>query len=377
MSIMFEPIRIKNMLVKNRLARSATYEGMADFEGRPQFRLAELYYRLAQSETGLIFTSACMVDRYKDLPDVPGYVYATAIDEDSYIDDWKLIVEGVQSRDAKIVMQLVHPGRQDVPKLRGGPAPVPSEVPIPGMDVAMKAMTAGEIGEMVEKFAQAARRTKEAGFNGVQLHGGHGYLISNFLSPYMNVRNDEYGGTTENRARLVCEIIKRTRELVGPDFPIMIKMNCDDFVDGGLEVSAAIPQAKAIVAAGIDCIEVTGGIGFQSGHMISAIGINKPEEEAYFLEYSTALKQALEIPIILVGGLRSPEVIERVIRDGGADLVSMCRPFIREPDLIKRWKSGDLTKAACISCGKCSINLFKKQLKCFVEEKLREKTGSE
>jgi 2,4-dienoyl-CoA reductase-like NADH-dependent reductase (Old Yellow Enzyme family) len=376
MSIMFEPGRIKNMVVKNRLARSATYEGMADHQGRPRPELAEAYKKLADGEVGLIFTSAAMVDNYKNLPAVDGYVYPVAMDEDVYIDDWRPIVEGVQSRGAKIVMQIVHPGRQDNPKLRGGPAPVPSEVPIPGMNVNMKAMTVDEIRGMVEKFAQAIRRIKQAGFDGVQFHGGHGYLINNFISPYMNLRDDEYGGSTKNRARFVKDTVKRARELVGDDFPIMIKMNCDDFVEGGLDMNEAVEVAKVISAAGIDCIEVTGGIGVQSGHRISEAGINKPGKEAYFKDYAAALKKALDVPVILVGGMRSPQIIEKVIQDNVTDFVSMCRPFIREPGLVKRWKSGDLEKAACISCNKCAANTFKKTMRCYVEEKLK-KGGAE
>ncbi len=377
MSIMFEPGKIKNIVTRNKLARSATYEGMADHEGHPRQKLAELYYQLAEKEVGLIFTGAAMVDRYRNLPDKEGYVYALAVDEDSYIDDWKPIVEGVQSRGARIVMQVVHPGRQDNPKLRGGPAPVPTEVPIPGFNYSMHAMTNDEIKEMIEKFAQAARRVKEAGFDGVQLHGGHGYMISNFISPYMNLRDDEYGGSSKNRARFVKDVVRRARELVGDDFPIMIKMNCDDFVNGGIDKNEAVEVAKVISAdGGIDCIEVTGGIGVQSGHMISLTGINKPEKEAYFREYAAALKEALDIPIILVGGMRSPEVIEKVIVEGTADLVSMCRPFIREPALVKRWRSGDLSKAACISCSKCAANVFRRQMRCYVEEKLKKSMGT-
>lgn len=368
MSIMFESATIKGLEIKNRLARSATYEGMADVEGRPRPRLAEEYYKLAEGEVGLIFTSASMVEGYPNLPDIPGFVYPVTMDDDKYIDDWRPIVEGVQERGAKIAMQLVHLGRQDNPKLRGGPVPAPSEVSPPGINLKLRAMTIDDIEEAVEKFAQATRRIKEAGFDGVQFHGGHGYLISNFISPYMNVRGDEYGGSSENRARFVTDLVKRSRELAGDDYPIMIKMNCDDFVDGGLEINEAVQVAKVIAEAGMDCIEVTGGIGVETGLNISAMGINKPEKEAYFKDYAAALKKNIDIPIILVGGMRSPEVIEKAIEDGAADFVSLSRPFIREPGLVKRWKSGDRAKATCISCGQCGLNTFKKSMRCYMEE---------
>ena len=219
MSILFEPGTIKNLVIRNRFVRSATFEGMANFEGRPLPELGRLYYRLAESDVGLIITSAAFVDRYKTLPDVSGLAYPTAMDDDSYIENWRPIVEGVHKRGAGIAMQIVHPGRLDLPALRGAPAMAPSAVPDKSGQIAPRAMTQEEIADMVQKFAQACRRVQEAGFDAVQLHGGHGYLISNFISPYLNVREDEYGGTTENRSRFILEIVAAARKLVGARLP--------------------------------------------------------------------------------------------------------------------------------------------------------------
>jgi 2,4-dienoyl-CoA reductase-like NADH-dependent reductase (Old Yellow Enzyme family) len=202
------------------------------------------------------------------------------------------------------------------------------------------------------------------------LHSCHGFLINNFISPYANVRNDKYGGSTENRARFIVEIIERARELVGPEFPILIKMNFDDFIDGGLQRAEAIRIAQKIVKAGIDCIEVTGGTHSNNPDRISAAGIHKCEDEAYFREYAKALKQSVDVPVILVGGNRSYENMSKLVADGVSDFVSMSRPLIREPGLIKRWWDGDLEKARCISCNKCRENMALRSLRCYEEEPL-------
>ena len=273
-----------------------------------------------------------MVERFKlQLPAGQDIAYPLFIDRDELVEPWKPIVAAVQSRGATIAMQIVHPGRQEDPGLRLGEPPLaPSPVELHGSGVVPREMTVQEIREMVEKFAQACRRVKEAGFDAVQLHGGHGYMISNFISPYTNRRTDDYGGDTERRARFIVDIVRRARELVGDDYPIMIKMNCDDFVPGGLTKDEAVRVASLIEEGGIDCIEVTVGIPDAREQMLRK-GINKQEKEAYLRPYAEALRPALSIPLILVGGMRSPRVIEKILSDGTADMVSISRPFIREP----------------------------------------------
>ncbi len=371
MSVLFDEVNVCGMTLKNRFVRSATYEGYAAVDGQPTERLARLYYELAEGEVGLIMTSATQVDGYKNLPEVEGLPYPTAMDDDKFIDHWRPIVDGVHERGSKFAMQIVHPGRSDTPGLRRADPIAPSAVPIEATGVTPHAMTTEEIKASVEQFAQACRRVKEAGFDAVQLHGGHGYLISNFISPYTNVREDKYGGNTENRARFIVEIVERARELVGADYPIMIKMNCDDFVPGGLDSDEAVKVAKIITEAGIDCIEVTGGIA-ESRKQTARKSIVMEMDEAYFRPYAAALKENVSVPIILVGGLRTPSVIEKAVQEGAADLVSMSRPFIQEPGLVKRWKEGDLSKAECVSCNRCGDNVFKRPLVCYIKEKRKE-----
>ncbi|GAB4351314.1 MAG: NADH:flavin oxidoreductase [Candidatus Abyssubacteria bacterium] len=374
--MIFEPITIENLTIRNRTVRSATYEGMGTNTGRPSARLAQLYNTLAEGEIGLLVTSATLIERFRiPMPEGDELAYPTFIDSDEMIEPWTHITTDVKARGAAIAMQVVHPGRQENPILRGGEPPIaPSAVEERTFGTMPREMTVGEIEEIVEKFAQVCRRAKQAGFDAVQLHGGHGYLLSNFISPYTNRRTDEYGGTTHKRARIIVDIVRRARQLVG-DFPLMIKMNCDDFVPDGLTGDEAARVAAVLAEGGIDCIEITGGI-YETREQMSRKGINKKEKEAYFRPYAALLRDRVNIPLILVGGIRSPEIAERVLTDGVADMVAFSRPLIREPHLIKRWKEGDTRKAACISCNQCSDNVFSKPMRCYVEEALQAQNKS-
>jgi 2,4-dienoyl-CoA reductase-like NADH-dependent reductase (Old Yellow Enzyme family) len=370
---MFEPIEISGMKIRNRTVRSATYEGMGTVAGEPTQALANLYSSLADGEIGLIFTSAALIERYKiPLPEDAGLPYPLFIDDDSVIGLWKKIVEDVHASGALIAMQVVHPGRQDNPVLRGEPPIAPSAVEEKTFGNVPREMTKDDIEDIVEKFAQACRRVKEAGFDAVQLHGGHGYLLSNFISPYTNRRTDAYGGNTAARAKIIVDIVRRARRMIA-DYPIMIKMNCEDFVPGGLEKEEAARVATHVANGGIDCIEITGGI-YESRDAISRKGIKRESDEAYFLPHAAALRQAVDIPLILVGGLKTPSVAEKVLQEGTADMVSFCRSLIREPHLVKRWKDGDLRKATCVSCSKCAENVFSQPLRCYVEEAKKART---
>ncbi|MCX6004533.1 MAG: NADH:flavin oxidoreductase [Chloroflexi bacterium] len=302
-SVLFEPVDIKNIRLKNRFVRSATMEGRATFDGRPTRRLQELYFKLAEGEVGLIVTSAAAVKVYKYPPDIEGLPFGLAIDDDRCIESWKEVIDGVHEQVSKIAMQIVHPGPR-------GPSHIaPSAVLLKDIGIVPREMTVTEIQELVDRFAQACRRAKEAGFDAVQLHGAHGYLINNFISPHTNVRTDEYGGSTENRARFIVDIVKKARTMVGPGYPLMIKMNCDDFVDGGIDKDEAVRIARIIVKGGIDCIEVSGGGQAGGGSRVSIKGINKEGKEAYFRPYARALKENVSVPVILVGGLRTPRVM--------------------------------------------------------------------
>jgi len=216
----------------------------------------------------------------------------------------------------------------------------------------LQAMTEKQIQQTIEDFAQAVRRAQAAGFDAVQLHVAHGFLLSSFISPYTNQRTDKWGASVENRTRIIAEIIRRARELVGEDFPIIAKMNATDgFENRGLDAPECVDVAVALESAGVCAIEVSGGI-FEAGDVMSRPGINSPEMEAYFKEYARMIKQGVGIPVMLVGGLRSMGVMEQMLANGCADMVSLCRPLIREPDLVVKFRDG-AQGAECTSCNRC------------------------
>jgi 2,4-dienoyl-CoA reductase-like NADH-dependent reductase (Old Yellow Enzyme family) len=216
-------------------------------------------------------------------------------------------------------------------------------------------MTLAEIGRVVAAFGESAALAKKAGFDGVQIHAAHGYLLSQFLSPFFNRRKDAYGGSIENRARIVLETLQSVRKAVGDDYPVLIKINSEDFVDGGLTVDEMLQVAALLEKAGIDAIEMSGGTVYVSG-AFSAIrtgAFNTPEKEVFYREAAARYKAKIGVPLLLVGGIRSFEVAEKLVSNGSADYISLSRPLIREPALINRWKSGKLGKATCISDNAC------------------------
>jgi 2,4-dienoyl-CoA reductase-like NADH-dependent reductase (Old Yellow Enzyme family) len=224
-----------------------------------------------------------------------------------------------------------------------------------------RAMTLDDIESVKGAFRRAALRTREAGFDAVQLHAAHGYLLSQFLSPLCNRREDEYGGNSQKRARFVSELIADIRKAVGPDFPILIKMNGDDFVEGGLEATDAAEMASLFEKAGLDAVEISGGL-FGSDRIPKELirrSARKPGEGVFFLPQAQEFREKLSIPIILVGGIRAVEMIEWLLFEEKVDYVALCRPFIREPNLVKRWKSGDRAASSCRTCGRCMLKAFR------------------
>ena len=375
MTDLFSPLRLGAIELPNRIVMSSLTRNRAG-EGNVPTPLVAEYYR-QRASAGLILTEASPI-----CPEAHGYPRTPGIHSEAQIAGWQGVTDAVHRAGGKIALQIWHVGRISHPDLQpGGQLPVaPSALRAAGQTftgqgmkdfVTPRALATDEIPGLVATYARAARNAIVAGFDGVEVHAGNGYLLDQFLRSSTNQRTDAYGGSTENRARFITDIVKRARDIVGPNYPIMIKMNCDDFIPGGLEKEEALRVARVIFQAGIDCIEVTGGTNSESPLNIAAMRINKEEKEAYFKSYAEALKQQIAIPIMLVGGLRTPRVMEKIISEGIADFISMCRPFIREPGLIKRWKEGDPEKAKCISCNMCGLHVFKRSLRCYVENPMK------
>lgn len=367
MSSLYEPATVGGIPLRNRIVRSATWEGMCSETGAPTERLVSLYETLAEGGIGLILTGYAFV-----LPEGKQAPGKMGMHDDAFLPSLKALTGRVHAKGGKIAAQLVHAGGQASRRVSGHPPVGPSAVSLPHYQEEPQLLSVEGIGRIVEAFARAAARAKEAGFDGVQLHGAHGYLLGQFLSPLTNWREDGYGGTLANRARFAVEVLAAVKGAVGGEYPVWIKLNGEDFLDGGLSLRDSVEAARILAEAGIDAIEVSGGTPASGERSSARTRIDAVEKEAYHRGLARAVKERVRVPVGLVGGLRSPVLLEEILRAGDADFLSMARPFIREPGLVRRWISGDTTRAACISCNGCfGAGLKKGGIYCVVEKKNR------
>lgn len=363
MADVFEPITVNGLRLPNRVVRSATYEGLATEDGHVTDRLVSLYDELARGGIGLIVIGYAFVQH--NGRGAPGML---GIWSDDHIEGLARLAQAAHERGAVIASQIVHCGRQTIPALIGGDTPVgPSPVPTRKLGIIPRELTPAEIEEIVENFGEAAARAKAAGFDAVQIHCAHGYLLNQFLAGNSNRRADKYGGDIEGRATVLLEVYSRIRETVGNDYPVLIKLNCADFVDGGLELEESLWVAGKLAEMGIDAVEVSGGgwdTTVEEGKSIQK-GVPHKRPEGYFLPYAERFKQSIDASVIAVGGIRTLETAQSIVNEGKADMVSMCRPFICEPHLLKRWCEGDSSPALCISCNRCLVLTPAEGLQCF------------
>jgi 2,4-dienoyl-CoA reductase-like NADH-dependent reductase (Old Yellow Enzyme family) len=370
MKNLFETNNINGMNLPNRFIRSATWEGMATEDGESTPQLIDAMNKLVRGGVGLIISSISYV-----CSDGQVARRQLAIHKDELVPALKRMTAAVHREGGKIVMQIMHGGLFAKPELTGqipiGPSGLQVLANSPG-----KEMTVGDIQDIIDAFGNAARRVKEAEFDGIQIFAGHGYLLSQFLSPFFNKRSDEYGGSLEGRARILLEILKEVRMIVGQGYPILVKMNSEDFLEGGLTIPESSSSGVMFCKAGVDAIELSGGTWISGNNIPPRKEITTHEKEAYFREAARVFKRKINVPLILVGGIRSFEVADQLVEDGLADYVSMCRPLIREPGLINRWKAGDLAKSACISCNQCFEPARSGEgIYCVVERKMKERTN--
>ncbi|HOC43827.1 MAG TPA: NADH:flavin oxidoreductase [Thermoanaerobaculales bacterium] len=350
MATVFDSTTINGLRLANRLVRSATWEGLGGPDGRVNDGVLAIYRRLAQGGVGLIITGYLSVRS-------DGRQHPTQLgaDRDELVVGLAELAAAVHDHGGKVVGQIVHCGGQAVRSASGGQDPVaPSAVASPGYPEVPRELPVAGIRDLVRRFAAAAGRLRAAGFDGVQLHGAHGYLLSQFLSPVRNRRSDEYGGSLDNRSRFTREVYEAVRAEVGPGWPVMIKLNGHDFLEGSTTERDSTHLAAALAAAGIDAIEVSGGTGGSGALGSARRNIETVDDEGYFLPQARAIREAAPgVPLILVGGLRSLDKMEAVLASGAADHFAMSRPLIREPDLPARWASGDRRRADCVSCRGC------------------------
>jgi 2,4-dienoyl-CoA reductase-like NADH-dependent reductase (Old Yellow Enzyme family) len=368
-SILFEPTKIKNMELRNRFVRSATYDGCAD-KGYVTEKQMNLYTTLTEGGVGLIITGIAVVH-----PNGQISKFQNSISGDEFISGLKLLSGAVHDRGAKIAVQLFHAGREARFSKKSDRVPLAPSV-LEGdshFEAQYRSMTEDEIWEVIRAFGDGAKRAREAGFDAVQIHGAHAYLLSQFLSPYTNRRQDEWGGSLENRLRIHREIYMDIRQKVGEDYPVLIKIGVHDGFPGGLELSEGNLTAKYLAELGFDALEISQGLrGPGDENTEFRTKINTLDREAYFRNWCSAIKKEVSVPVMCVGGLRTFKLMEEIIQNKEADFISLSRPLIREPGIINEWKRGDRHRAKCISCNECFESLLKgKTLECVQDKRLK------
>jgi 2,4-dienoyl-CoA reductase-like NADH-dependent reductase (Old Yellow Enzyme family) len=377
---LFEPAPIGSLSIRNRFIRSATSESMCAADGGITDRYVELYRALARGGAGLILTGHMFVD-----PRGRYFHRQTGIHHDRLVPALSAFTKTIHDEGATIFAELGHAGSQCRDPSITPLAPSQVENFISRRQPAEA--SAAEITEAIEAFRQAARRVREAGFDGVHLHAGHGYLISAFNSPHGNRRNDDWGGDADRRSRFLMAVYQAVRQAVGPDFPVTVKLGmADSMPENGLTLSESVARAEALEAAGVDAIEVSVGIMHLLTKSVGQFVAVTPRraiedlvfhrlvypagEEGYFLPAARALKARLKkIPVILVGGVRTTEFMVKVVADGDADFLSMARPFIREPDLPNQIRAGRRGLVSCVSCNICTEHEGRAPLKCWRVDK--------
>jgi len=370
MKEVFAVSAIGSLELKNRFVRSATWEGMADEAGRPRPQYLETMIALARGGVGLIITGHAFVS-----PEGQATPWQLAIDRDDCREGLQEITAAVHAAGGKIVVQLAHAGFFAAAGITGRDrlvvSPQESQDPSPQKEIDKQGLQ-----ELLGAYAAAAGRARKAGFDGVQVHMAHGYLLSQFLSPAFNRRRDGYGGDIHNRSRIHREICGAIRDTVGKDYPLLIKLNAQDFIENGLTVPEAAAAARLMVDAGVDAVELSGGMIISGRLSPSRTKINAPEKEAYFREEARWLRENVQVPLLLVGGNRSYEVAAGLLAEGAADYISLSRPLIREADLIRRWEDGDRRPAACVSDNLCFAPAFEgRGIYCVTAERKAARSG--
>jgi 2,4-dienoyl-CoA reductase-like NADH-dependent reductase (Old Yellow Enzyme family)/thioredoxin reductase len=349
---LLEEGRMGKMVVKNRSVMAAVANRLDDESGAVTQRFIDFYVERAKGGTGLIIIENTCVDwplgKAGDFP--------VRIDGDQFIQGFNDLAEAVHPYGAKLATQLQHAGAQTNESATEGLQPVTSSVVGSYRGSVARELSMPEIKGIVEKFADAARRTKQAGFDAVEIHGAHGYLPTQFMSPYMNRRSDMYGGSFENRMRFPLEIVARVREEVGPDFPIVYRFSADEHTPGGVDVEEGKRIARALEEAGVDVIDVSAGLQvcryWIFPTMAMSRGCNVPA--------AAAIKEAVDIPVIVVGRINNPALAEEILREGKADFVALGRPLLADPyfmDKASRGEADDIRP--CIACNECILRLMR------------------
>jgi len=378
MSVIFTPKALKGLNINNRFVHSATYESMASESGEVTSALIKRYNNLAKGKIGLIIPGYMYVE-----PLGQAYKYQTGICEDSMIDGLKKLTHAVHQEKSKIIFQIAHAGQQTSKDVIGqSPLGASSKRIDPINFSKPRKMQEDEIYRIIKAFQEAAVRCVKAGADGIQLHAAHGYLINQFISPFFNNRKDDWGGSDENRFRFFKEIIIKVKSVLPLGMPLLVKLNTNDYTPfDGISLSLSVKYARWLKDLGIDGLEVSCGTASYSFMNICRGDVpvqdfvksmpwwKKPLfkfvlsimqgkynlKQGYNLEAAKLIKPVIgDIPLLLVGGIRKVDFMNQVLEKGDADFISMSRPYIREPFLVKQISSGKTHEVSCVSCNRCA-----------------------
>jgi 2,4-dienoyl-CoA reductase-like NADH-dependent reductase (Old Yellow Enzyme family) len=354
MNVLFEPYEFAGIKLRNRFVRSATVNNLTNEENRITPEIRKLHTDLARGGVGLIMAGVWRLKREWSL----GHVFQQpCLDVPGIEDEIRELVDEVHGLGAAFVPQISPPFVINGKHVSGS-----------SMDVNLvpESLNERDIADIRAAYRNAGRIIRNAGCDGVQLHCCHNDVLSRMISPFFNQRDDQYGGPVGNRARLVLELVHELKEGAGEDFPVMIKMNASDFREGGMTVDDAAEIAVLFASGGIYAIEPSCG-GAGSSYTPSGPYAKEEWHEGYLIEHAARIKKAVNVPIMVVGGMRDLKMMEKVVVTGEGDLISMCRPFIREPNLINRWLSGDTLPSQCDSCDGClRATEHREKLRCVV-----------
>jgi len=381
--VLFEPWPLRRLTSPNRVVRAATYEGLASAEGVPSPQLGTLYAELARNDVGIVTTGFCYVaPRGRAMqPRQAG------IDHDDKIRPWAEVVRRVRAegRETLLLMQIAHTGLQTLRSAVGGPPLAPGRYVSPYFRARPRSMSGEDIEEAIDEFAQAARRAREAGFDGVEVHAAHGYLVHQFLSPVVNRRTDRWG---RDRMAFLRAVVQAIRAQAGDEFPVFVKLSVPEGRPGGLEVEDHVAIVRALEALGVEAVQVSTGTmdlafgifrgGFPTREILEhsplfagrgpmqkallerlvlpRLRARMPRlEEGYNVAAARVLKRYTSLPVVVVGGIRRRATMDAILERGDADAVALARPLICEPDLARRLRTEEAASARCRSCNVCAV----------------------
>lgn len=355
---LFSPFRLGNLELRNRIVMPPMATNFAGDDGSVNDRHIHYYVKRAKGGVGYItFEHTGVLKQGRAFPNM------ALLDSDQQIVSFKRLVEAIHQEGGKIVIQINHAGRNTSSSVTGLPLVAPSAIADPVKNEVPQELASDEIQKIVEAFGQAARRVKEAGADGVEIHMAHGYLIDQFLSPFSNKRKDEYGGTPERRMRMALEVLRMVRNKVGPDFTVLCRLSADEYVEGGLRLEDSKKIAKALEQNGADALHVSAAVPV-------SVYLNHPPyyaDEGVFAHLAQGIKSVTSIPVIAVGRIRTPELANQILTENKADLISMGRALIADPELpIKAFQGRREEIIPCISCNRCILSIRKGALQCSV-----------